>query len=96
MTRQATRPRVLARGVLGLLGTVSSPAGGPVLFAATPADGEIVTSPDDVRLTFDRPFAVAVALLAAAASVPGQAQLALTGSPADGNQHARIELLEAR
>lgn len=94
MTRQATRPRVLARGVLGLLGTVSSPAGGPVLFAATPADGEIVTSPDDVRLTFDRPLAVA--LLAAAASAPGQAQLALTGSPADGNQHARIELLEAR
>jgi hypothetical protein len=43
-----------------------------------------------------RGFAVAVALLAAAASAPGQAQRALTGWPADGDRHARIELLEAR
>jgi methionine-rich copper-binding protein CopC len=71
MTRQANRRRALARGVLGLLVLVAAcwgatlavptPAGDPVLLAATPAEGETVKSPDEVRLTFDRPVPAGLA-----------------------------------
>jgi methionine-rich copper-binding protein CopC len=71
-TAEATRPRLLARGVLGLLVliaacwatlllTVPAPAGDPVLVAVSPTDGELVKSPEEVRITFDRPVPAGLA-----------------------------------
>jgi copper transport protein len=76
MSPQAGRaPRAAglrARGVLGLLVVVAAcwgtllaalpdPAGDPVLLAVSPADGEVVESPDEVMLTFDRPVPAGLA-----------------------------------
>jgi copper transport protein len=44
-----------------LLATVPVSGGAPVLVAASPADGEIVKSPDELRLTFDRPVPAGLA-----------------------------------
>jgi len=66
-TRSTTSSRwPLARRVLGLLLLVAAcwgtllvalpvPAGDPVLLSTSPADHEFVRSPDELRLTFDRP-----------------------------------------
>ncbi|HEX2299000.1 MAG TPA: copper resistance CopC family protein, partial [Pseudonocardiaceae bacterium] len=62
----------LGRGALGilvviatcwgvLLVSVPAPAGDPVLVAAAPRDGEVVKSPDEVRLTFDQPVPAGLA-----------------------------------
>lgn len=71
-TASAKRPRAFVRGVLGLLVliaacwatlllTVPTPAGDPVLVAVSPTDGELVKSPNEVRLTFDRPVSAGLA-----------------------------------
>lgn len=44
-----------------LLLAVPAPSGDPVLVAAAPAAGEVVTSPDELRLTFDRPVPAGLA-----------------------------------
>ncbi len=80
---QATR-RTLARGLLTLLVvtaagwatlllTVPAGTGDPVLVAVSPADGEIVKSPDEVRLTFDR--AVPAGLATVRMTVPAGQQV---------------------
>jgi copper transport protein len=72
-TAQATRSRrTFARGLAGLLVVIAAgwgtlllamPAGtgDPVLVAVSPTDGELVKSPDEVRLTFDRPVPAGLA-----------------------------------
>jgi len=70
-TTRATR-RTVARGLIGLLvviaacwGTlllsVPGGIGDPELVAVSPAAGEVVESPDEVRLTFDRPVSAGLA-----------------------------------
>ncbi|WP_343937462.1 copper resistance CopC family protein, partial [Pseudonocardia zijingensis] len=72
------------RSLLGLLAVIAAcwgtlllanpaPAPDPVLVATTPAEGEVVTSPDEVRLTFDRP--VPAGLSTVRMTVPGGAQV---------------------
>ncbi|MGI5132736.1 copper resistance protein CopC [Pseudonocardia sp. CA-107938] len=62
----------LVRRFLGLLVLVAAcwgalfvalpaPAGDPVLLSTSPADGAFVTSPDELRLTFDRPVPAGLA-----------------------------------
>ncbi|WP_433279479.1 copper resistance protein CopC [Pseudonocardia xinjiangensis] len=72
MTPACTPPPALARGVLGLLIVVAAcwgtllaampmPGGDPVLVSVSPGAGELVKSPDEVRLTFDRPVPAGLA-----------------------------------
>jgi methionine-rich copper-binding protein CopC len=67
-----TATPTLVRGLLGLLVviaacwgtlllTVPARTGDPVLVAVSPAAGEITKSPDEVRLTFDRPVSAGLA-----------------------------------
>lgn len=67
------RPR-LRRRVIGLVVLVAacwgvlltvlpSPSGDPVLVSLSPGDGETVTSPDEVRITFDRPVPAELATI---------------------------------
>jgi len=44
-----------------LLAAVPAPAGDPVLVSMSPADGEFAKSPDELRLTFDRPVPAGLA-----------------------------------
>ncbi len=91
MTSSAGRSNAMAtaRRFLGLLlliaacwGTLlvatPAPAGDPVLVSASPGDGEFVKSPDEVRLTFDRP--VPAGLATVRMTVPSGAQV-VAGRP---------------
>jgi copper transport protein len=68
----SVRVPALARSVLGLLILVAAcwgtllamapaPAGDPLLMATSPAADELVKSPDELRLTFDRPVPAGLA-----------------------------------
>jgi methionine-rich copper-binding protein CopC len=91
-----TTRRTITRGLLGLLVVIAAswgtlllalpPAtGDPVLVAVSPSDGETVKSPDEVRLTFDRP--VPAGLVTVRMTVPAGSQVvegrpyAVTGDP---------------
>ena len=55
---------VLVAACWGVLLTVlPSPSGDPVLVSLSPADGETVKSPDEVRITFDRPVPAELATI---------------------------------
>ncbi len=82
-TARAT-PRTPALGVLRLLVliavcwatlllTLPAPAGDPVLVAVSPTAGELVKSPDEIRITFDRP--VPAGLATVHMTVPGGQQV---------------------
>jgi ABC-type sugar transport system permease subunit/methionine-rich copper-binding protein CopC len=46
-----------------LLTVLPSPSGDPVLVSVSPSDGETVKSPDEVRITFDRPVPAELATI---------------------------------